>query len=143
VYTDVNLYSVGQFLAKRGSQLQTGTVDVGLIMDVWCIFMMSKRKPTYDLEAFKSAFSSVAKLAITGTALRSAAELGFGRFEIVSTIQTMERWHFYKSMTSNANNKVWQDVYYVPSPVGLLYVKFTADAVTELLLLSFKEKDDE
>ena len=105
--------------------------------------MVNKRKPTYDLEAFKSAFSSVAKLAITGTALRSAASLGFGRFEIVSTIQTMQRSHFYKSMTSNANNKVWQDVYHVPSPVGLLYVKFTADAVTEFLLLSFKEKDDE
>jgi motility quorum-sensing regulator / GCU-specific mRNA interferase toxin len=31
----------------------------------------------------------------------------------------------------------------VPSPVGVLYVKFTADVVTEFLLLSFKEKDDD
>ena len=37
----------------------------------------------------------------------------------------------------------WRDVYYVPSAVGALYVKFTADAVTEFLLLSFKEKDDD
>jgi hypothetical protein len=29
-----------------------------------------------------------------------------------------------------------------PSPGGTLYVKFTADAVTEFLLLSFKEKDN-
>ena len=36
-----------------------------------------------------------------------------------------------------------QDVYHVPSPVGVLYVKFTADVVAEFLLLSFKEKDDE
>jgi motility quorum-sensing regulator/GCU-specific mRNA interferase toxin len=27
-------------------------------------------------------------------------------------------------------------------PVGVLYVKFTADLVTEFLLLSFKEKDN-
>ena len=31
---------------------------------------------------------------------------------------------------------------HVPSPAGTLYVKFTADAVTEFLLLSFKEKDN-
>lgn len=31
----------------------------------------------------------------------------------------------------------------LPSPVGVLYVKFTADAITEFLLLSFKEKDHE
>ncbi len=67
--------------------------------------MTQKRKPTYDIEAFKSAFASVERLSVTGTALRSATALGFGR--------------------------------------GELYVKFTADAVTEFLLLSFKEKDDD
>jgi hypothetical protein len=30
----------------------------------------------------------------------------------------------------------------VPSPAGILYVKFMADVVTGFLLLSFKEKDD-
>lgn len=53
----------------------------------------------------------------------------------------MQRGHFYKSMTAYADSRLWQDVYHVPSPVGLLYVKFTADAVTEFLLLSFKEKN--
>ena len=82
-------------------------------------------------------------IAVTGTALRSAAALGFGRSEIVDTIQIMRRKHFYKSMTAYADHRLWQDVYHVPSPVGVLYVKFTADVVTEFLLLSFKEKDDE
>jgi motility quorum-sensing regulator/GCU-specific mRNA interferase toxin len=31
----------------------------------------------------------------------------------------------------------------MPSEAGMLYVKFTADVVTEFLLLSFKGKDDE
>ena len=105
--------------------------------------MTEKRKPTYDLDAFKAAFSSVERLAVTGTALRSAAALGFGRKEIVSTIQTMERGRFYKSMTAYADARLWQDVYHVPSPVGVLYIKFTADAVTEFVLLSFKEKGHE
>ncbi|MBM4295187.1 MAG: type II toxin-antitoxin system MqsR family toxin, partial [Deltaproteobacteria bacterium] len=59
--------------------------------------MTEKHQPTYDLKAFKAAFSRVEKLAVTGTALRSAAAPGFGRSEIVETIQTMQREHFYKS----------------------------------------------
>ena len=55
----------------------------------------------------------------------------------------MERPHFFKSMTSYEDHRIWQDVYYVPSSAGLLYVKFTADVVTEFLLLSFKEKDND
>lgn len=102
-----------------------------------------KRKPTYDLEAFKALFSTVEKLALTGTALKGAAAIGFGRLEIVNTIQTMRRIHFYKSMTSYADVRLWQDVYHVPSDIGILYVKFSADAITEFLLLSFKEKNNE
>jgi motility quorum-sensing regulator/GCU-specific mRNA interferase toxin len=104
--------------------------------------MTEKRKPTYDLDAFKAEFNTMDKLALTGTALRSAATLGFGRAEIVTTIQTMKREHFYKSMTALADHRLWQDVYHVPSPAGTLYVKFTADLVTLFLLLSFKEKDN-
>jgi motility quorum-sensing regulator/GCU-specific mRNA interferase toxin len=105
--------------------------------------MAEKRKPTYDLDAFKAAFSTVEKLAVTGTALRTAASLGYGRTEIVGAIQTMQRGHFYKSMTAYADSRLWQDVYHVPSPLGMLYVKFTADIITEFLLLSFKEKDND
>jgi len=55
----------------------------------------------------------------------------------------MQRSQFFKSMTAYADSRLWQDVYQVPSPVGVLYVKFTADAITEFLLLSFKEKSHE
>ena len=105
--------------------------------------MTEKRKPTYDLEAIKSAFSTVEGLNATGSAIRGAAALGFGRREIVSAIQSVDRKHFFKSMTSYADHRVWQDVYYVPSEQGTLYVKFTADAVTDFLLLSFKEKGND
>ena len=105
--------------------------------------MTDKRKPTYDLEAFKAAASAVDNLNATGVAIKGAASLGFGRAEIVATIQTIQRSHFYKSMTSNADYRIWQDVYHVPSESGVIYVKFTADAVTEFLLLSFKEKNND
>lgn len=102
--------------------------------------MTEKRRPTYDLEAFKRALSSVDRLAATGTAVKSAFALGFDRQDIVDTIQNMRREHFYKSMTTYDDHRSWQDVYHVPSAAGLLYVKFTADLVTEFRLLSFKEK---
>ena len=105
--------------------------------------MAEKRKPTYDLEAFKATFATVERLAVTGSAIRSAALLGYGRAEIVAIIQTMQRGHFYKSMTAYADHRLWQDVYHVPSSVGVLYVKFTADVLTEFLLLSFKEKEND
>jgi len=104
------------------------------------MMVVEKRKPAYDLGAIKSAFSSVDRLNVTGSALRGAAALGFGRKDMVEIIQGLERRHFYKSMTSFADHRQWQDVYHAPSDQGLLYVKFTADAVTEFLLLSFKEK---
>ncbi len=105
--------------------------------------MTDKRKPTYDLDAFKAAFNSVGKLAVTTTARRSAAALGFSSAEIVATIQAMRREHFYKSVTACTDHRLWQDVYHVPSSAGVLYVKFTADIVTEFLLLSFKGKDND
>ena len=104
--------------------------------------MTEKLKPTYDLEAFKAAFSTVDGLRVTVSATRTAAELGFGRGDIIATIQTMQRAQFYKSMTSYGDHRIWQDVYHVPSEAGILYVKFTADTVSEFLLLSFKEKDN-
>ena len=104
--------------------------------------MTEKKKPTYSLESFKAAFSTVESLRMTFTAANDAADLGFGKPEIVATIQTMQQKQFYKSMTANADYKVWQDVYHVPSDAGVLYVKFTADTVTLFKLLSFKEKDN-
>jgi len=106
-------------------------------------YMTDKRKPTYDLEAFKAVAGTLNGLNATSSAIKGAASIGFGRAEIVATIQTMERSHFYKSMTSYADHRIWQDVYHVPSEAGVLYIKFTADAVTEFLLLSFKEKQND
>ena len=104
------------------------------------VSMPVKRRPTYDLNAIKAAFATAKGLKATGSVVRNAAALGFGRAEIIETIQSIQRTHFHKSMTSDADHRLWQDVYDVPSKAGRLYVKFTADAVTEFLLLSFKEK---
>lgn len=101
---------------------------------------MEKLRPTYDLDAIKLAIGSVETLAMTTTALRNAAALGFDRAAIVETIQSIERRMFYKAMTTYADSRLWQDVYHATHRGYTLYVKFQADIVTEFTVVSFKEK---
>jgi len=70
---------------------------------------VEKFNPSYSLTEFKSS-----NYAITRTAIRTAQELGFYEHDIRRIISTMELKHFYKSMTSYANHKIWQDVYHLP-----------------------------
>jgi motility quorum-sensing regulator/GCU-specific mRNA interferase toxin len=99
-----------------------------------------KRRPTYRLDDVKAAFTGTERV-MTGP-LKDAFALGFTGSDIVATIQTIQRTHFDKSMTSHADHTVWQDVYHVPSPVGVLYIKFMMiDGL--LWLMSFKEKDSD
>ncbi len=84
--------------------------------------------------------STVAKLRMTGTAQKDAQAIGYGLSDVVEALQSLDRKHFYKSMTSIRSNKDWQDVYHLPWNGMTLYVKFTDDAATQFQILSFKEK---
>ena len=44
---------------------------------------------------------------------------------------------FYKSMTTNADHKIWQDVYRPNTNVGEIYLKLTV--IDDVLIVSFKE----
>ena len=96
---------------------------------------MEKFNPSYSLTEFKNS-----DFEITKTAQRTAAGLGFNKNGIHEVISVMELKHFYKSMTSYANHKIWQDVYHVPYGDYILYIKFTQNVISEFTLLSFKEK---
>lgn len=96
---------------------------------------MEKFTPTYNLDKFKNS-----QFDITRTADRTARELGFYEEDIRLIVSTMKNEQFYKSMTSYANHKIWQDVYHVPYENMVLYVKFTQNVLAEFTLLSFKEK---
>ena len=100
---------------------------------------MEKRRPTYDLASIKAEFATVRTLRMTLTARDSAFALGFTLQEVVEVIQSIAAVHFYKSMTSLANSRIWQDVYHVPSESVVLYVKFTIDDEGKLVI-AFKEK---
>lgn len=100
---------------------------------------MEKKKPHYLLSSIKVAFASVDTLRMTFTATTSAEALGFSRVQVVAVVQSITPKCFYKSMTSERDHTIWQDVYHVPAKGIVLYVKFTKDARGQLLI-SFKEK---
>ena len=103
---------------------------------------MEKHKRTYDLESLKDAFSEVESLGgkVTNAAFRGAQELGLSREDMIEVVQSLKPRDFYKSMTSYADHRVWQDVYHAEHSDKGLYLKFTVKADGDYLLLSFKEK---
>jgi len=100
---------------------------------------MEKRRPTYDLASIKVEFATVAALRMTRSARDAAFALGFNLQEVVDVIESISAAHFFKSMTSYANVRIWQDVYHVPCGGLVLYVKFTVDEEGKLVI-AFKEK---
>lgn len=100
---------------------------------------MEKRTPHYALDSIKVTFTTAASVRMTKTAQDTAFALGFFLVDVVRLIQSMTREQFYKSMTTLADHRIWQDVYHVPFEGLVLYVKFTTDA-QGYLVISFKEK---
>jgi hypothetical protein len=72
------------------------------------------------------------------TAADGAEDLGMDEQMVVDVIARLAGRDFEKSMRSDVNPAIWQDVY-KPVVGGLeSYVKVTLDARGELLLISFK-----
>ena len=57
-----------------------------------------------------------------------------GMLAVVLALTTAD---FYKSMTTHADQRVWQDVYRPTTPAGEIYLKLTV--IDEVLIVSFKE----
>ena len=63
--------------------------------------------------------------------------MGLDFEEMLSVLTALTTADFYKSMTTRANHRVWQDVYRPMTPVGEVYLKLTV--VDDVLIVSFKE----
>ena len=103
--------------------------------------MRRQSKPRYPLPTVKAAFADVTRLNRTMTATARAEALGMDEQEIVDVIARLAARDFDKSMPSEPNPAIWQDVYKPVVAGRELYVKFTLDARGELLLISFKENE--
>jgi motility quorum-sensing regulator/GCU-specific mRNA interferase toxin len=97
---------------------------------------MEKRTPHCKLAVVKTMVAA-GKVRITVSALAGGAALGFGFEEIVGVVAALTPKDFYKSMTTHADHRVWQDVYRPKTPAGEVYLKLTV--LDDVLIVSFKE----
>lgn len=74
---------------------------------------------------------------ITFSALAGGAAMGFDADGIVGVVMALTAKDFYKSMTTHADHRIWQDVYRAATPAGKVYLKLTV--IDEVLVVSFKE----
>lgn len=100
---------------------------------------MEKRTPHYDLPHVQIVVARLGAAAFTKTALDGGRQLGLTTAEMLSVIASLSRREFYKSMTTYADHRIWQDVYHAATPVRKqVYIKTTLrDAAP---VIQFKEK---
>jgi motility quorum-sensing regulator/GCU-specific mRNA interferase toxin len=97
---------------------------------------MEKQTPHCKLSVIKAMIAD-GKVRTTKSAREGAAALGFDFDGMLAVIQGLTAADFYKSMTTHADHKVWQDVYRPKTLAGDVYLKLTI--VDDVLVVSFKE----
>lgn len=100
---------------------------------------MEKRTPHYSLTEIQADVARLGVAAFTKTALDGGRLMGLTSGEMLRVIAGLNRRAFFKSMTTYADHRVWQDVYHAPTPVRRdAYIKITLrDAAP---VIQFKEK---
>jgi motility quorum-sensing regulator/GCU-specific mRNA interferase toxin len=97
---------------------------------------MEKGTPHCKLTIVKALIED-GKVRSTMSALAGGAALGFDFKGIIAVIKAMTPADFYKSMTTHADHRVWQDVYRPTTSAGEVYLKLTV--IDDVLIVSFKE----
>ena len=100
---------------------------------------MEKRTPHYDLARVQADVARLGAASFTKTALDGGRMMGLTTTEMLTVIASLSRRQFYKSMTTYADHRIWQDVYHAATPVRKdAYIKIALrDAAP---VIQFKEK---
>lgn len=82
--------------------------------------------PHYDLARVQQAVARLGAAAFTRSALDGGRAMGLTSGEMLAVIASLSRRAFYKSMTTYADHRLWQDVYHAATPVRKdAYIKIT------------------
>lgn len=93
----------------------------------------------YRLATVQQTIAVLGIDAFTRTALENARLMGLGGAEALLVVMSLSTKHFYKSMSTKSDYRVWQDVYHAPCPNGkMAYIKLTLQAGS--VVIQFKEK---
>jgi motility quorum-sensing regulator / GCU-specific mRNA interferase toxin len=101
---------------------------------------MEKYTPHYDLAVIKADVRRLGGRAFTFTAKGTAAKLGLDISEMQEVVFELQTRMLYKSMTTYADHRVWQDVYHINSQGLEIYIKVTYCSAGNPPVISFKKK---
>lgn len=99
--------------------------------------MQKRTRPHYPIPTVVDLLAK-GDYRVTRTAMEGASRLGLDLDDIVQIVSGLTIKNFYKSMTTYADNSIWQDVYHVDNAAGEIYLKITV--CDHLLVVSFKER---
>jgi motility quorum-sensing regulator/GCU-specific mRNA interferase toxin len=97
---------------------------------------VEKRSPHCRLSTVKELVSA-GKIRMTASAVAGAEMLELDRAAIIEVVKSLKPKDFYKSMTTQFDHRIWQDVYRPTTSVGSVYLKLTV--MDDVLVVSFKE----
>ncbi len=97
---------------------------------------MEKQTPHRPLTLVKT-LAEQEKVRTTHSARVGATAMGMDYRDMLETVKALTHDDFYKSITTDADHRIWQDVYRPTTPAGDVYPKLTV--VDDLLIVSFKE----
>ena len=89
------------------------------------ILVYGKSTPHFKLSVVK-ALIAARKVRSTMSALAGGAALWFVFEEMVSVVMALTLADFYKSMTTYADHRIWQDVYRPTTKAGEVYLKLNS-----------------
>ena len=97
---------------------------------------MEKSTPHCKLSVVKRLIE-LGRVRATASAFADARELGIANLDgMCAVINALRLDHFYKSMTTHADHKIWQDVYHAQTALGkAVYLKLTV--IDDVLIVSF------
>lgn len=99
---------------------------------------MEKNAPHCKLTVVK-ALTDAGRVNATASAFSGARELGIHNLAgMCAVVMSLTSTDFYKSMTTHADHRIWQDVYHAKTANGAdVYLKLTV--MDGVLIVSFKE----
>ncbi len=74
---------------------------------------------------------------MTASAVAGGELIGFDCAAIIDVVMALTPTDFYKSMTTHADHRIWQDVYRPATSAGDVYLKLTV--IDDVIIVSFKE----
>ncbi|MBM3533459.1 MAG: type II toxin-antitoxin system MqsR family toxin [Alphaproteobacteria bacterium] len=100
---------------------------------------MEKRTPHYPFAGVQAEVAALGAAAFTKTAMDGGRAMGLTTNEMLIVVASLTRKEFYKSMTTLADSRFWQDVYRAPTPAKrMAYAKITERDSAPVI--QFKEK---